>query len=155
MARLSTPYFGPGRTNPVRIEAYLRAVKALELRKQGLPYRQIAWDLKYSNANKAREAVLRILDNGAKEPAEEVRALEIERLDSLLAAHWQRAMISVESARFVLTVMERRARLLGLDAPSKIDITAWIREMAIKDGLDPEDAVRTANDIVVLASAER
>ncbi len=30
----------------------------------------------------------------------------------------------------------------------KVDVTAWIREMAIKEGMDPDEAVREAQAIL-------
>lgn len=36
---------------------------------------------------------------------------------------------------------------LGMFAP-KVDVTAWIREMAIKEGMDPDEAVREAQAIL-------
>ena len=48
----------------------------------------------------------------------------------------------------ILRVMERRARLLGLDVPERIDITARIRERAIEEGLDPDLALAAAERIL-------
>lgn len=53
--------------------------------------------------------------------------------------------------RFFTTVqwcIERRCKLLGLDAPEKVDITLKIRERAIAEGLDPDRAVAAAERIL-------
>ena len=75
--------------------------------------------------------------------------MEAARLDRLLMDHWGKAIQGdVAATRTVLSIMDRRAKLLGLDAPQRIDLTAWIREMAIAEGLDPDQAVRDAESIV-------
>ena len=48
----------------------------------------------------------------------------------------------------LMQVLERRAKLLGLDAPVKVDIEHRIRAIAAEAGLDPEEAVREAQRIV-------
>jgi hypothetical protein len=49
-----------------------------------------------------------------------VRHLELERLDDLLLPVWGRARLGeLEAVLVVLKIMERRARLLGLDSPMR------------------------------------
>ena len=55
------------------------------------------------------------------------------------------------NARFLEGVqwcIDRRIKLLGLDAPIKVDITERIRERAIAAGLDPDRAVAAAERIL-------
>jgi len=40
------------------------------------------------------------------------------------------------------------SKLLGLDAPIRIDIEHRIREMALQEGLDPDEAVEEARAII-------
>lgn len=106
------------------IEAKQRHVKALNLRKQGFTYQMIADELGYANAAGAYVAVTTELQAIVREPAEEVRTLELERLDQMLAVLWARAMQGDDKERAIdriLKVMERRAALLGLDAPKRIE----------------------------------
>lgn len=60
---------------------------------------------------------------GAK--AEELRELELQRLDELQAAHWPVAVSAGEnsdkSAKIVLGCIDRRVKMLGLDAPVRVD----------------------------------
>lgn len=52
---------------------------------------------------------------------DELRALELARLDELQAAHWTAARAgNTRSARVVLNCIDRRCKLLGLDAPIQI-----------------------------------
>ena len=126
----------------------VRELKALDLRLAGASYRQIGVQLSVSHVQAFRD-VQRVLREIAKEPALEVRAVELGRLDKLMLAHWPRAIRGdVKATTLVLQIMDRRVRLLGLDSPQKIDITGWIREMAKREGLDPDQAVRDAEDIL-------
>jgi hypothetical protein len=54
--------------------------------------------------------------------AERVRELELERWDRLILGLWPKARAGDEKAvRAVVAVMERRAKLLGLDAPTTLE----------------------------------
>lgn len=118
-----------GRNSPTaqrRIEAKERALKALELRKKGVRYEQIAQQLGYSNRGNAHKAVMKELDLLAKECLEEaskVRDLELQRLDALyLVAYAEVEEGNVPAIDRCLRIMERRAKLLGLDAAEKVDV---------------------------------
>ena len=65
---------------------------------------------------------MRALKKTLQEPADEVRTLEVERLDSLLNGLWQRRHVPEITDR-ILRIMERRAKLLGLDAPTRTEVT--------------------------------
>lgn len=109
-----------------RIEAKERALKALELRKKGFRYEQIAQQLGYSNRGSAHKAVMKELNLLAKECLEEaskVRDLELQRLDDLFLAAWKAIADGSESAiDRALRVSESRRKLMGLDAAQKVDV---------------------------------
>lgn len=118
-----------GRNSPTaqrRIEAKERALKALELRKKGFRYEQIAQQLGYSNRGSAHKAVMKELNLLAKECREEaaqVRDLELQRLDDLFLAAWKAIADGSESAiDRALRVSESRRKLMGLDAAQKVDV---------------------------------
>jgi len=48
----------------------------------------------------------------------------------------------------VYMCIDRRIKLLGLDAPIKIDVTEHVRAMAIAAGLDPDEAVMEAEKVI-------
>ena len=103
-----------------RVQAHTRHLQALELRKAGATYQAIADQLGYANARGAHKAVASALKATLREPADEVRDLEVARLDAMLLPLWRRVQQGDERAvDRALKIMERRARLLGLDAPSK------------------------------------
>lgn len=103
------------------VTAHDNQLKALELRKAGVSYQRIAETLGYKDASGAWRAVKSALKKTLQEPAAELRTLEVERLDAMLSAIWA----SVKQGQYgaqdrALKIMERRAKLLGLDAPVKI-----------------------------------
>ena len=133
--------------------AEARRLQALDLRLAGASYRQIGATLGVSHVQAMRD-VSKMVSEYASEPADEVRNAELARLDKLMLAHWPQATRGdIKSTTMVLQIMDRRARLLGLDAPQRIDITGWIRDMAKREGLDPDAAVRDAQAILREANA--
>ena len=122
------------KTSIRRLQAVERAKQALELRKGGASFPEIARALGYSGPAGAYQAVMSALRKTLKEPAEEVRTLEVARLDAMLLALWPQVRQGNQGAiDKALKVEERRAKLLGLDAPAKIAPTdpAGEREYAI------------------------
>ena len=98
-----------------------RELKVLELRRAGLTWQRIAEEVGYADHSGAYMAYKRAMKRVLQQPAEELRNAELDRLDRLQLAIWQKAMRGETNAiGTVLRIMERRARLLGLDAPQKI-----------------------------------
>ena len=127
----------------------LRRYRAVELRLGGMSYRAIARESGWRSSNAAFKAVATGIREWLTEPLEEQRRLELLRLDALQRAWWDKALIGgVAAAALVLKVHDRRARLLGLEAPARVDLTAWVRQVAEEEGLDPDQAVRDAECIV-------
>ena len=100
-----------------------RAARALDLRITGATYRQIAQAL-HVNEKTAYYDVqdeLGRLDALTRQQAERLRDLEMRRLDQLTVA--LASGIRAGEPRAVLAavrLMERRAKLLGLDAPLQV-----------------------------------
>lgn len=128
-----------------------RELKVLELRRAGLTWQRIAVQVGYADHSGAYLAYKRALKRVLQQPAEELRQAEIDRLDRLQLAAWPKAMQGDNSAiATVLRIMERRAKLLGLDMPVKIaqDVTVW-------DGGDSIDrAVRELAELLRENSAD-
>jgi hypothetical protein len=134
------------KTDPItrNVETAMKAERALSLRLGGATYEQIARQLGYSNRGGAYNLVHQALKAMLREPAEQVRELEVARLDTMVLAYTP-AMLrgDVKAGGMLLHVMERRARLLGLDAPVRVDLMQIAREEARKAGIS-EDALLTA-----------
>jgi hypothetical protein len=95
--------------------------RALELRKAGASYAEIGrtMGIPKTNAHRLVMGGLDELVKKLKEDASHVRELELERLDAIVMANWP-ARASWKNAEVILKAMERRAKLLGLDAPQKV-----------------------------------
>jgi hypothetical protein len=99
-----------------------RDLAILNMRLHGLTFHEIA--RKLPEAGFRRVSVSRVfaivtknLRSCREQPARELRQLELLRLDQLQAAHYQAAMGGdAAAAARVLSIMDRRAKLLGLDA---------------------------------------
>ena len=128
-----------------------RENQALQLRKAGASYAQIATQLGYANLSGAWKACMRAIKRVPAENAREARDLDLARLDEALLAVWrdvqQGRWRAIETA---IHIMERRAKLLGLDAPTRVRIDAEvaIREVAAGLGLDPEEVLREAQAVL-------
>ena len=128
-------------------------LRALQLRKAGLPYHAIGQQLGTTSqyAFKLVKAALEHLRTRCAEATETLRQLELERLDALLMGLWTPASRGDHaSIDRVLKIMERRARLLGLDAPAKVAPTS-------PDGEAPYDPLQAVQELDVLLArmAER
>lgn len=120
---------GPRATSPDVLEATEKAREALELRKTGMGYRQIAKTLGcgLSRAHGYVRAALDELRSQVLENATQLRDLEIQTLDSLQCALFEtlnrpetdRAKV----ANAIVRVSESRRKLLGLDSPQRVEMT--------------------------------
>lgn len=122
-----------------------RDAEACRLRVRAMSYAQIAKQLGYADEGHAYQGVSRALRATVEEPAAEVRKTELERLNNLYEAALailERMHVTVSQGRVVylgdlpladdapalaaidrlLKIQERRARLLGLDAPVKHEV---------------------------------
>jgi hypothetical protein len=135
------------KTSPRRINIAQRRAQAVKLRLAGMRYEDIATQLGYTTRGAAAQDVQRALAAEISEPAEELRAIEVQRLDML----WHTAMkvltrqhVTVSNGKVVyldgtpvkddgpvlhaidrlLRIQERRAKLLGLDAPKQFEVVS-------------------------------
>lgn len=119
-----------------------RAIQALKLRKLGFQYEEIAAQCGYNNKGAAWNAVQRLLSKYKTEAVNELRIVETARLDDLLRPFMLRAMKGEKDAAFVvLRIMERRAKLLGLDAEPASAELAQVIIREIPAGLLPLEAL--------------
>lgn len=100
-----------------------RRPQALQLRIAGATYRQIAAQLKcnLALAYKAVQGALGELDDVTKGLAERHRDLELQRLERATLALWPSVQQGDKDAiRTYVRLAERKAKLLGLDAPTEV-----------------------------------
>jgi hypothetical protein len=120
-----------------------RRRKALELRKAGANYEQIATQLKYGNKGNAWRDVRDAIRDIYREPAQDVLRIELQRLDVMLLGLWSKAKAGdTQAIDRVLRIQERRSAYEGLDAPKLLKIELE-RELSghlekLKAGLSPD-----------------
>ena len=112
--------------------------KAYELRIAGLSYRKIgeALGIHHVSAFNYVKETLAILRAECKDLAETYRDMELERLDQVQAAIYGKVLKGdVAAIDRLLKIQERRARLLGLDSPTKVESKETL-DITIKDKKD-------------------
>ena len=111
---------GIAETSPIMLGAAAKKAQVVELRLAGATYRQIHAQLGIS-LGQAHHYVTEALDElaqQARESAEQLRDLDLMRLDGMMVK-----LAKDDSPRAIdtkLRIMERRAKLMGLDAPTEI-----------------------------------
>jgi hypothetical protein len=113
----------PQRAKPKRIRNREQVQKALDLRKNGASYQLIASRLAISKST-AHALVLsglQELNKDLLETADEVRRLTLERLDAATVKVMGKiGKGDMNAVSKLVLIEERRSKLLGLDAPTKL-----------------------------------
>jgi hypothetical protein len=142
-------------TSPAAVVRAARGKRILDYRRKGLALRAIAEKLKISKTEVQRILVREIAAIGSTQESKvQVRALQLDRLDVWLAGLWSRTARGDEKAiTTALKIEERRAKLLGTDAPveQRIKLTVlgqinWIFDI-IKAELGEDAAKRVVGRI--------
>lgn len=151
-----TPSRGPDGTFIETLDTAHRDAEAARLRSRGMGYRAIAEQLGFFDGSGAHKAVQRALAAVRAEGAEEARQLQLQQLDYLATKALEvleRHHVTVSNGRLInvdgepleddgpvlaaidrlLKIQERRAKLLGLDAPAR-------HEVVTLDAIDAEIA---------------
>jgi hypothetical protein len=123
-------------SNSEQLATAKRRREVLRLRRAGATYTDVAetlrerhgtdalpngWDRAYAAKDVSRE--LQKLRSVNTETAEDLRALEVERLDEMLNGVWTNATGGdTDAVSAALRIQKRRAKLLGLDAAERVEI---------------------------------
>lgn len=115
---------GESKTSPRRMKAVDKQRQALELRMAGYTYDVIAEQTGYADGGAAYKAVMAGIQKTLQEPAEQVRTIEVARLDKLMSGvYLQAKQGNLPAMDRLLKLMERRAKLLGLDRPVQWEVS--------------------------------
>lgn len=131
---------GESKTSPRLVKAKQKQARAVDLRLAGKSYAAIAKELGYANKSSAYKAVKTALESQTETSVDEYRRVQNARLNEIHQALWtavneeppedqdEKARQRWEQERLraiglIHKNMERRARLLGLDAPTKQEKT--------------------------------
>lgn len=114
-----------------------KAEAGLALRMSGASYTSIAKTLGYSSSYRARMAVERVLASSANSPEDrdKMRVLTSRRLNRLLQSVMGKALDPKDSQHLAynaraLALVDREARLWGVDAPTQVQITQTDEQIA-------------------------
>jgi len=132
---------GELKTSERRMDAADKAREALNARIAGASYDAIAAKLGYASKSGAAMAVSRALKKTLAEPADELRTIHFWRLERT----WQALMPKIlagdpAAVRSGVRVLEREAKLFGLDAPVKVDLRHLVDDVAKRHGLAPDES---------------
>jgi hypothetical protein len=120
--------------------------RAYELRLSGKTFKEIAKELKYSDASGAYQAYQRAREVVSLENLGEWRLLELERLNAVQNALWDKTLEGqIPSINALLRVFDLRAKLIGLYAPEKIQV-----QNPEYDGDELNQAVKDIKEMIEL-----
>jgi hypothetical protein len=133
-----------GASRRSNIKTREKEMEVVRLRRVGLSFAEIAKQLDYSNESGPYKALMRHMERNVTElqpSTEAVRQEELGRLDWWLQNISAQIIAGdVPAVNTALRISERKAALLGLDAPKqfearlRVDVVSW--NQAIRDFLD-------------------
>jgi hypothetical protein len=115
--------------------------EAVDLRRKGKTYQQIAdiMNMSVSSIHKTITVAMAKLKEEIEQDGAFIRALELDRLDNLQYAYWTAAMDGdINAGSQVLRIMERRAKLMGIDLPDRSTQNQVSGVMIVPAMTDPE-----------------
>ncbi len=127
----SKAHSGPRRkTSSTSIERAETEHRAIELRRAGHTFDQIADKLGLPNRGVAHRYVTRGLARWMRPAADELRAEELDRTDALIARLWplvDRDSPKLTAVDRLLRVLDYRAKIAGLYAPVRQEVDVDVR----------------------------
>jgi hypothetical protein len=139
---------GPlGKTAPEGFSRLDRQTKAVLLRRQGHTFREIAAEMKITlrEAHRLVTTAFREAAHRSAETAEQMVQLHNERLDWMLkslASEIDRG--SSRAIEVAVKLLDRQARLLGLDAPAKKEVQIRFDQLSDQELLDEAKRLRVS-----------
>jgi hypothetical protein len=135
-------------TNPTSDDA--RDDFILQERLSGRSARSISKELRCTVAD-VDESLDRTLPKITNEAKRRITALDLDRLDGLIEVFYKRAVekVDCQAGLLVVKILERKAALLGLDSPQKLDI------VQVQAQAEPSDHEQIKAAILRMARPER
>lgn len=142
--------------NPHTIDQHNRRVKALRLRAARMGWADIAKECGYYDSGTARKAVEVAMSQQLREPTEDMVLMELETIDILLRPQIVKAARGdTQAAMAALKILERKHKMLGIDAPVAAPETGdKITEVIISGDLLSGKSEPAAHEIIDVDTAE-
>lgn len=132
---------GRGKRSPREVTRTDRQLEALEWRKQGLDYYVIGekMGVSHTQAMNYIKGGLEATIAARNESGEELLKMELSRLDHFMQSIWPKIergdLAAIDRG---IRIMERRAKLIGLDAPEKREMLGnKDKPLQLEHSLDP------------------
>lgn len=160
--RVVTPRSGKRKrsvTTPEVIARAERDQRAVDMRRAGVSWDAIARALGYASSGHAHDSFMTYMREYPRESIDDARQVELDRLDQLQAAIWQQCLASGSTNQHwaidrMLKISDQRARLLGLNAPVRQEvsvITESTVDQAIRDLQTQLEAQAAASGVTLPA----
>lgn len=125
----------PPMSSPAVIARAERDQRAVDMRRAGVSWDAIARALGYASSGHAHQSFMRYMAAYPRESIADARQVELDRLDQLQAAIWQQCLATGSTNQHwaidrMLKISDQRARLLGLNAPVRQEVSV-ITESAV------------------------
>lgn len=130
-----------------------RAQAMMKRRTEGATWETIAEEFGYTNRSSPRQLVQRVLDTMTVETVDQYRELSNARLDvglralvPLIEDAKADPNVRIRAVDSLIRLEARRARLNGLDAPVKVEVSAGVQAelddalRELRDALGPDDS---------------
>lgn len=136
-----------------RVSATARRALVWDMRIKALSLRAIALSLKETHGIDVApmtvqndvQFVMNSMAAETRQLATEHRTVMLERIEQAMKAIIDRVVKGeLDSIHVMVRLMERESKLVGADAPAKIDIEHRVRAMARERGFDEDESVRAA-----------
>jgi hypothetical protein len=132
-----------------RLTAREKQRQALELRKAGATYRQIAESVGYRSASSAYTAVKKAFNEVIQEPVEEIRAMQVERVQHMILALWPAAQSGdPKSSEVLLKWIDKLDRLMGTEAPRQVEHSVNGQIGVLSIGLTSDDYIEGLKSLI-------
>lgn len=107
---------GARRGTKTRLGKADRQKLLLDSRRRGMSWREAAKVAGYRSVGAAFAAGQEAIADIPREAADEIRSIELSRLDEIVRANWSRMLIGdPDASNVILRAIDRRAKMLGLD----------------------------------------
>lgn len=130
--------------------------RAIELRKTGATYRQIADQLGYKTEQGANALVKKAIAESLGEATDELRTLQYERLNHMLLVIWPKVQAGDEIAiGRAQSIMRDMNAMFGVEAPTKVEVENQQNNMIMVIDGDKDQYIQKLREMAGEVEPER
>lgn len=147
--KITTPSKRADRATAHRLTAAARRQKVFELKMQGKTLVEIAeiMSLNYNTVQRDFAAVTASIDT-TKWLRSRIDG-DVQFLDKLISVLSPRALVGdIAAIETILKIMQRQHKILGMEAPKRVDVRVLIQQWAEREGLNPADVADVVSGLL-------